>query len=702
MRSGWIVLIVALLLLGQLASVVLEVGGTTPTSTTDGNYSLHVRNTVSGDHGFVTTDDVNTTGMMCLTLWEAPCAPVSYTNRTDEIQASLYVSSVQFQQPFIANLDANRVFSLNLTNYDCYLSLAVYRSDKGVFLESTGQKANITRYWTTNSWLQLEAHINQTSYTTQSGTFIQHSVQSYLNGTKVGDTMLSPRVCSVNSYAGPASGRAGIRIGTSSLAEIYVDSIHLIISGQLRYSQGFENGLTGFTIDRTGQSTVDTTFFGSGLGKTSTQTTLFMTPSSLIPVNQTNLSGAVNFKTAPIVNVKAYPNVLMHGTLYDLTQKKGVSSATVVLEIATFSQVSLTNQLGTLIVPGVFQPLGTTTTDQNGNFSVTWKPVQAPLYSYWIVRARFDGNSALFGSLTYTIVNSVGPVSVQLTIYFSTYVGITGLQVNIYGNLTGAENRPIGGESIALTYAVGAVGGPITSVKTGSDGKYSAVWKPSATGNYTLQALWNGNATYYGLTTTSSPLIVGDSFAQAGQFVVQNSIPLSLIGAAGLFGFLLWSNMRSARRKRRVKQPPIGKVSYISREDKLGRHATLQTHASPRAPADTVGGHAASFHPLSLQPRSRSERVDNCRQFRERDQVCRDDNGLLREHDLALPHTALLCLEDRLLLYLTVTESFTIPSWRHCQFEGREETGFPRRCKKCMYRFCERHLNGHWAKCPFK
>lgn len=564
MRSGWSVLVVAVLLLGQLAGVVLEVRGTPPTGTTDGNYSLHVRNTVSGDHGFVTTDDVNTTGMMCLPVWESPCAPFSYTNRTDEIQASLYVSSVQFQQPFSANLDANRVFSLNLTNYDCYLSLAVYRSDKGVFLESTGQKANITQYWTTNSWLQLEAHINQTSYTTKFGTFIQHSVQSYLNGTKVGDSMVAPMLCSVNSYAGPASGRAGIRVGTSALAEIYVDSIHLIISGQLRYSQGFENGLAGLAIDRTGQSTVDTTFFGSGLGKTSTQTTLFMTPSSGIPANQTSLSGAVNFKTAPIVNVKAYPSVLMHGTLSDLTQKNGVSSATVVLEIAMFSQVSLTNQLGTLIVPDVFQPVGTTTTDQNGNFSVAWKPVQAPLYSNWIVRARFDGNTALFGSSTYIIIYSVGPSpDSQLTIYFSSYVGITGLQVNIYGSLTGAENRPIEGESIALTYAVGDVGGPITSVRTDSDGKYSAGWKPSATGNYTLQAQWNGNATYYGLRTTSSPLIVGDSFAQAGQFLLQNSIPLALIGAAGLFGFLAWNNMMFARRKRPVKQPPVGKACQI-------------------------------------------------------------------------------------------------------------------------------------------
>src|SRR5438445_2795535 len=37
--------------------------------------------------------------------------------------------------------------------------------------------------------------------------------------------------------------------------------------------------------------------------------------------------------------------------------------------------------------------------------------------------------------------------------------------------------------------------------------------------------------------------------------------------------------------------------------------------------------------------------------------------------------------------------------WRHCQFEGCKETGFLRRCKKCLNLYCERHLHEHWANC---
>jgi len=225
------------------------------------------------------------------------------------------------------------------------------------------------------------------------------------------------------------------------------------------------------------------------------------------------------------------------------------------------SQANLLNQVATLIVPGAFQPIGTTTTDQNGNFSVAWKPVRANLWSFWLVRARFDGNAGFFGSSNYAIIYQVVSIESHLTLHFSTYIGVTGLQVNLNGNLTGVENGPIKDQNVVLTYAVGSVGGPITSVKTDSDGKYSAVWKPSATGNYTLQAQWNGNDTYYGSSVYSTPLIVGDSFAQAAQFVVQNSIPLVAIGAGGVGGFFLLRNIRSARRKQPVSKPATTSVS---------------------------------------------------------------------------------------------------------------------------------------------
>jgi hypothetical protein len=75
----------------------------------------------------------------------------------------------------------------------------------------------------------------------------------------------------------------------------------------------------------------------------------------------------------------------------------------------------------------------------------------------------------------------------------------SGLKVQINGDLTsngaGIQNAPV-----LLSYSVtnGASWQDLTSVHTGSDGSYSALWFPAATGDYMLKAVYQGDINYLG------------------------------------------------------------------------------------------------------------------------------------------------------------------------------------------------------------
>ncbi|MFX1563251.1 MAG: right-handed parallel beta-helix repeat-containing protein [Promethearchaeota archaeon] len=91
----------------------------------------------------------------------------------------------------------------------------------------------------------------------------------------------------------------------------------------------------------------------------------------------------------------------------------------------------------------------------------------------------------------------------NLAISLSSSISYVGFQVEIDGNLT-CNELGLSGAPILLSYSVtgGASWNDITLVDTASDGSYSALWMPSATGNYLVRATWAGNATYPGTSTT--------------------------------------------------------------------------------------------------------------------------------------------------------------------------------------------------------
>jgi len=92
----------------------------------------------------------------------------------------------------------------------------------------------------------------------------------------------------------------------------------------------------------------------------------------------------------------------------------------------------------------------------------------------------------------------------HLTIDLSTSTSYIGFKVNINGRLVDYKNTSIAGAMVLMEYSVtgGEPWSAITADYTTADGSYSAIWMPSATGNYLVRATWSGNATYPRINTT--------------------------------------------------------------------------------------------------------------------------------------------------------------------------------------------------------
>jgi len=146
-----------------------------------------------------------------------------------------------------------------------------------------------------------------------------------------------------------------------------------------------------------------------------------------------------------------------------------------------------------------------TSTDSLGNYFSTWLPSTR---GHFTIKAEWAGNQTHFG--TYNITNlDVFNIPTNISISLSGSTSYIGFKVEINGTLT-CFLRGLSETPILLSYSVtaGETWSGITLTNTTSNGSFSAVWLPVATGNYVVRASWHGNSTYLGASTTVSMAVI--------------------------------------------------------------------------------------------------------------------------------------------------------------------------------------------------
>ena len=198
--------------------------------------------------------------------------------------------------------------------------------------------------------------------------------------------------------------------------------------------------------------------------------------------------------------------------------------------VITVGQNTLISGLITPARPGVTVTiladnliLTTVTTDENSQYQYDWTPAEVGTYD---VEASWDGDENTFPGETSTTLICL-KIATTISLSTSCTSTLVGFKVSIAGALSDEYGNSLKDETIVLFYTFSGIGTwiPITSDATDSNGNYSAVWVPPATGYFTLKAEWAGNATHAGASsnTTLSSLAYEDQYV----FSVESNSTLS-------------------------------------------------------------------------------------------------------------------------------------------------------------------------------
>ncbi len=100
-------------------------------------------------------------------------------------------------------------------------------------------------------------------------------------------------------------------------------------------------------------------------------------------------------------------------------------------------------------------------------------------------------------------ISSISLTVPTLTTFCISSMSQSSFKVKINGDLT-FDGVPIPDAPLLLSYSVtrGDSWQDLTSVHTGSDGSYSALWLVPVTGDYMLRAVYRGNGEYLGISNT--------------------------------------------------------------------------------------------------------------------------------------------------------------------------------------------------------
>jgi hypothetical protein len=105
---------------------------------------------------------------------------------------------------------------------------------------------------------------------------------------------------------------------------------------------------------------------------------------------------------------------------------------------------------------------------------------------------------------------------------------VAGSAVNIFGNLANSANAPLQNKTIVLSYTFLGIDSwiPISSAQTDKEGNYNIQWINSASGTFTLEAAWSGDADNAPVSNTTT---LGFLPSERSTFVIEsNSTVLAL------------------------------------------------------------------------------------------------------------------------------------------------------------------------------
>jgi hypothetical protein len=144
-----------------------------------------------------------------------------------------------------------------------------------------------------------------------------------------------------------------------------------------------------------------------------------------------------------------------------------------------------------------------------------------------------------------------GLPSPSLSFYCASSTTTTGFRVEINGNL--AYNQTgISGAGVAFSYSAngGYTWHDLAYLVTGDTGNFSAVWMPTASGNYMVKGLWRSDGTYASVSNTVNfavtPTQNQNTFSVSSNSTLssltfdstQNTLGFSVSGPDGTYGYV--------------------------------------------------------------------------------------------------------------------------------------------------------------------
>jgi len=165
-------------------------------------------------------------------------------------------------------------------------------------------------------------------------------------------------------------------------------------------------------------------------------------------------------------------------------------------------------------------------TDTSETLAFFWNTTGVGLGQHNILaNATVTGETYLVDNVGQITVSIMSGSKISINTISSVSSGV-GFYFNISGTLTDNRGNAISGGLVLLNYQwLGDVMWyEFASVQSKINGYYSAIWIPTARGNFTLKAKWSGNATYFGASngtavTVNPPHIVSISLSSSTSLI---------------------------------------------------------------------------------------------------------------------------------------------------------------------------------------